>query len=65
MICVDCDHTITGDYIIAAYGDSMSGARSDSYAHPPGTSDCKPRDRLRAAFRRALGTPKPSRRRRF
>ena len=59
MICVDCDRGIVGTYVIAAAGISMSGARPDAYAHPPGSPDCQPRDRSRAAFRRAFDTPKP------
>lgn len=54
MICVDCDQTITGAYVVVAYGDSMSAARQDSYAHPPRTPECLPRTRKRLAFPRKL-----------
>lgn len=54
MICVDCDQVITGAYVVIAYGDSMSAARQDSYAHPPRTPECRPRTRNRLAFRREL-----------
>lgn len=62
MICVDCDHAITGDHVTVVHGISMSGARPDAYAHPPGASECRPRDRSKAAFRRAL-TRQPQKRR--
>ncbi|MET4647655.1 hypothetical protein ABID95_007424 [Streptomyces atratus] len=42
-ICVDCDRIIAGAYGVAAHGDSMSGARPDSYAHPPRSPECRPR----------------------
>lgn len=58
MICVNCDHTITGDYALASHGYSMFGARLDAYAHPPRSSECRLHDRSRAAFRRELDAPK-------
>lgn len=54
MICVDCDQVITGAYVVVVHGDSMSGARQDSYAHPPRTPECLPRSRSRLALRRKL-----------
>lgn len=54
MICVDCDQTITGAYVVVAHGDSMSAARQDWYAHPPRTPECRPHSRDRLAFRRKL-----------
>ncbi|MFF8716143.1 hypothetical protein ACF07T_32630 [Streptomyces sp. NPDC015184] len=54
MICVDCDHAIVGDYVTTVDGASMSGARPDAYAHLPGDPECQPRDRSKAALRRAL-----------
>ncbi|MHC3532683.1 hypothetical protein ACLQ2M_32535 [Streptomyces sp. DT7] len=54
VICVDCDQVITGAYVVVAYGDSMSAARQNSYAHPPRTPECLPRTRKRLAFRRKL-----------
>lgn len=54
MICVDCDQVLTGAYVVVAYGDSMSAARQDSYAHPPRAPECRPRTRDRRAFRREL-----------
>lgn len=42
-ICVDCDRTIAGAYVVASHGDSMSGAGPDSYAHPPRSPECRPR----------------------
>ena len=66
MICVDCDRTITGPAVVAAPGDSMSGARPDAYAHPPGSKECQPPPRKRA-LRQALDAAAagiPERRRR-
>lgn len=65
MICVDCDRPIKGRFIVASHGVSMSGARSDAYAHPPGSPDCEPRNRERAAFRRAYDSPESHRGRRY
>ncbi|MEV6164704.1 hypothetical protein AB0L71_22805 [Streptomyces sp. NPDC052052] len=55
MICIDCDRVITGPYATVAHGTSMSGAREDMYAHPPGSPACKPTPRSgKARLRRAL-----------
>ncbi|MEU9089939.1 nuclear transport factor 2 family protein [Streptomyces sp. NPDC087901] len=54
MICVDCDLTINGPYIIAAPGDSMSGARPDAYVHPPRSTPCRPPDPRKRELRRRL-----------
>ncbi|MFD7867784.1 DUF6879 family protein [Streptomyces sp. NPDC059783] len=62
MICADCDQGITGAYVVIAAGESMSAARQDSYAHPPRTPECRPRDRRRQRLRQLLdGTEQPSR----
>ncbi|MFC9990947.1 hypothetical protein ACFXKV_17350 [Streptomyces globisporus] len=57
MICVDCDKTILGRAVLASAGDSMSGARPDAMAHPPGSADCKPRVPHKRALREALAAP--------
>ncbi|MCX4530838.1 hypothetical protein OHA79_39755 [Streptomyces sp. NBC_00841] len=54
MICVDCDGAITGAYVVVAFGDSMSAARADSYAHAPKSLECKLRSRSKMKFRRVL-----------
>ncbi|MFD3741568.1 hypothetical protein [Streptomyces sp. NPDC058629] len=55
MICVDCDRVILGPAVRAGVGESMSGARMDGYAHPPGSEECRPKvphkRKLRAAMR--------------
>ncbi|MFF1964343.1 hypothetical protein ACFVW5_12140 [Streptomyces sp. NPDC058232] len=56
-ICVDCDRTIAGAYVVASHGDSMSGARPDSYAHPPRSPECRPRLPSKARLRRLLDNP--------
>ncbi|MEV1088007.1 hypothetical protein [Streptomyces microflavus] len=57
MICVDCDKTILGRAVLASQGDSMSGARPDAMAHPPGSLECKPRVPRKRALREALAAP--------
>ncbi|MBK5994503.1 hypothetical protein ACFV2I_35700 [Streptomyces microflavus] len=57
MICVDCDKTILGRAVLASDGDSMSGARPDAMAHPPGSQDCKPWAPRKRALRQALAIP--------
>lgn len=54
MICIDCDQAIRGSYVVVAYGESMSAAREDSYAHPPRSPECLPRGRHKPSFRRLL-----------
>lgn len=57
MICVDCDRAIVGSYVVVSSGDSMSGARPDSYAHPPRSPECAPRFPGKARLRRLLDDP--------
>ncbi|MFJ8855129.1 hypothetical protein [Streptomyces sp. NPDC102437] len=54
MICVDCDRTITGPYVIVSFGDSMSGAREDSHAHPAKSPECQPNGHRGKQLRRAI-----------
>ncbi|WP_406143791.1 hypothetical protein [Streptomyces anulatus] len=61
-ICVDCDRTIIGEAVTVGAGESMSGARMDGYAHPPASTECRPRDRTKAAFRRELRAEAAARR---
>lgn len=53
-ICVDCDRSITGDFIVASEGFSASGAREDMYAHPPDDPASTGRTAARGLLRRAL-----------
>lgn len=55
-ICVD--RAIVGAYVVASHGDSMSGARPDSYAHPPCSPECRPRSPGKARLRRLLDDPR-------
>lgn len=54
MICVDCDRVIVGEAVTAGYGDSMSGARMDGYAHPPASTECRPKVPHKRALRAEL-----------
>ncbi|MFC8723792.1 hypothetical protein [Streptomyces bacillaris] len=60
MICVDCDRVIVGPSELVVAGDSMSGARPDAYAHPPGAI-CRPKTPRKAALRKGMSaTPRPA-----
>lgn len=61
-ICVDCDRTIIGEAVTVGAGESMSGARMDGYAHPPASTECRPRNRAKARFRRELRAEAAARR---
>ncbi|MYQ53325.1 hypothetical protein F558DRAFT_06190 [Streptomyces sp. AmelKG-A3] len=54
MICVDCDRTIVGPAVLAAAGQSMSGARPDMWAHPPRSPECQPRVPSKQLLRKAM-----------
>ncbi|MGW2836877.1 hypothetical protein ACWCWD_03645 [Streptomyces sp. NPDC001493] len=53
-ICVDCDRSITGDFIVASEGFSASGAREDMYAHAPDDPACTARTAARGLLHWAL-----------
>lgn len=54
MMCVDCDLEIHGAYVLVSSGESMSGARADAYAHPPHSTDCRPRTPRKRKLRKLL-----------
>ncbi|MFE9850382.1 hypothetical protein ACFYPN_16435 [Streptomyces sp. NPDC005576] len=54
-ICVNCDHSIVGDFEVAVEGFSASGARDDTYRHPAGDPACTGRTADRSVVSRALG----------
>jgi hypothetical protein len=56
MICVDCDQTITGPSVLVGPGESMSGARSPAYAHPPRSPQCRPKVPAKRLLRQAMNS---------
>ncbi|MEV5677095.1 hypothetical protein [Streptomyces sp. NPDC052179] len=54
MICVDCDTSIVGPYVVATVGHSASAARPDANAHPPHSPECRPKTHSKAQLRRLL-----------
>lgn len=57
VICADCDKTITGPAERLLLGDSMSGARPDTWVHPVASVDCEPKGHAKLSLRRALAPP--------
>lgn len=60
-ICVDCDRVILGPSEPVSGGESMSGARAATYAHPADSPDCRPLVPAKRIFREELRGEKPKR----
>ncbi len=61
MICVDCDRAILGPSEPVSEGESMSGAREATYAHPADSLDCQPLVPAKRIFREELRGKRPAR----